>query len=375
MDSPASQSIYKAAELQPQTRIMEQAIKELVHNFHWVALLLTIGASLFAIGKGADVLVDQAVLLAKNWGMPTLLIGATIVSLGTTTPEAAVSVLAAIQGKPDLALGNAVGSVICDTGLILGIAAILRPLPLNREVVNRQGWIQVGAGFLLVIAAIPFSNLSGMFVEGPGGGGNIPQFVGFIFLGLLALYMWMSVVWARKSGGASIEAEIGGALESPVNVPVTLLKLLGAIAIVICASWILIPSVEVAALRVGIPKGVIAATLVALGTSLPELVTAVTATLKGHGELAIGNIIGADILNVLFVAGASAAVTATGLAAPAAFFKFQFPAMLLVLIIFRIGIALCKGSLGRGFGAMLLAVYAVYIGLTVVYFGGGGHGH
>lgn len=354
---------------------MEQAIKELVHNFHWVALLLTIGASLFAIGKGADVLVDQAVLLAKNWGMPTLLIGATIVSLGTTTPEAAVSVLAAIQGKPDLALGNAVGSVICDTGLILGIAAILRPLPLNREVVNRQGWIQVGAGFLLVIAAIPFSNLSGMFVEGPGGGGNIPQFVGFIFLGLLALYMWMSVVWARKSGGASIEAEIGGALESPVNVPVTLLKLLGAIAIVICASWILIPSVEVAALRVGVPKGVIAATLVALGTSLPELVTAVTATLKGHGELAIGNIIGADILNVLFVAGASAAVTATGLAAPAAFFKFQFPAMLLVLIIFRIGIALCKGSLGRGFGAMLLAVYAVYIGLTVVYFGGGGHGH
>ena len=92
-------------------------------------------------------------------------------------------------------------------------------------------------------------------------------------------------------------------------------------------------------------------------------------------ELAIGNIIGADILNVLFVAGASAAVTTAGLNAPAEFFKFQFPAMLLVLVIFRIGIAFCKNDLGRGFGAMLLAVYAVYIGLTIMFFGGGGHGH
>jgi cation:H+ antiporter len=354
---------------------MEEAIKQLVQNFHWVALLLMIAVSLLAVGKGADILVDQAVLLAKNWGMPTLLIGATIVSLGTTTPEAAVSVLAAIQGKPDLALGNAVGSVICDTGLILGIAALLRPLPLNREIVNRQGWIQVGAGFLLVLVAVPYSNLGNMFLEGEGGGGRIPQFVGFILLGLLVAYMWMSVKWAKQAGGSAIEAEVGGALTAPVNVPVTVLKLLGAIAVVIVASWILIPSVEEAALRVGVPKGVIAATLVALGTSLPELVTCVTATLKGHGELAIGNIIGADILNVLFVAGASTAVTSAGLAAPAAFFKFQFPAMLLVLVIFRVGIFFCKGTLGRGFGALLLAVYAVYIGLTAVYFGGGGHGH
>ena len=263
------------------------------------------------------------------------------------------------------------GSVICDTGLILGLAALLRPLPLNRKVVNRQGWIQVGSGFLLVLATVPFSNVTAMFSTG----GNMPQAVGFVFLGFLALYMWMNVVWARQSGGAALEAEVSAALGSDISVPLVLAKLLGGIAIVIAASWILIPSVEEAALRVGVPKGVIAATLVALGTSLPELVTAVTATLKGHGELAIGNIIGADILNVLFVAGASAAVTTAGLNAPAEFFKFQFPAMLLVLVIFRVGIAFCKDNLGRGFGAMLLAVYAIYIGLTVAVFGIGGHGH
>ena len=215
-----------------------------------------------------------------------------------------------------------------------------------------------------MLLAIPFSNIGAIFTTG----GNVPQMVGFLFLGLLAIYMWMSVVWARRASGIAMETEVADALGSTINVPATLLKLIGGIAVVIAASWILIPAVEEAALRAGVPKGVIAATLVALGTSLPELVTAVTATLKGHGELAIGNIIGADILNVLFVAGAAAAVTTTGLDAPAAFFKFQFPAMLLVLIIFRVGIAYCKGTLGRGFGTMLLAVYAVYIGLTIAFF-------
>ena len=347
---------------------MEESIKHFVHGLHWLPLLLMIIAALFSVGKGADILVDEAVVLAKRWGMPTLLIGATIVSLGTTAPEAAVSVLAAIQGKPDLALGNAVGSVICDTGLILGLAAVIRPLPLNRTVVNRQGWIQVSAGFLLVFACVPFSNLGSAFSSG----GTMPQLMGFGFLGLLAIYMWMNVVWARKSNADVPEIEEA---EDSANIGIVVAKLLFGIAVVIVSSWILIPSVEEAALRVGVPKGIIAATLVALGTSLPELVTAVTATLKGHGELAVGNIIGADILNVFFVAGASAAVTTAGLNAPGDFFKFQFPAMLLVLVIFRVGIMFSGKDLGRTFGVLLLTVYAIYIGLTIAIFGVGGAAH
>lgn len=280
--------------------------------------------------------------------MPKVLIGATIVSLGTTTPEAAVSVLAAIQGVAELALGNAVGSIICDTGLILGLAALISPLPLDRAIVNRQGWIQLGAGVLLVVACLPLGSWSTLFSSG----GRLSQGMGVVFLVLLVIYLWLSVAWAR-SGTAEEESEAG----DDANTLIVVLKLLGGVAVVVGASTILIPAVREAALHLHIPPGVIAATLVAFGTSLPELVTAVTAARRGHGELAIGNVIGADILNALFVAGASAAVTPAGLPASPFFFQFLFPAMLMILVVFRVGIFVSGPSLKRPFGIVLLAVY------------------
>ncbi len=328
---------------------MEAWLEHLVAQLHWAPLFLLIAVMLYLLGKGADVLIDEAVTLSNRWGVPKVLIGATIVSLGTTTPEAAVSVLAAVQGVAELALGNAVGSIICDTGLILGLAALIAPLPLDRAIVNRQGWIQLGAGILLVVACVPFGSISTLFV----GGGRLPQGMGILFLVLLALYLWLSVVWAR-SGLVADEEAVG---DEDANTWAVLLKLIGGVVVVVVASTILIPAVREAALRLHIPPGVIAATLVAFGTSLPELVTAVTAARRGHGELAIGNVIGADILNALFVAGASAAVTPGGLPASPFFFKFLFPAMLIILVVFRVGIFVSGPSLKRPFGIVLLAVY------------------
>ena len=135
------------------------------------------------------------------------------------------------------------------------------------------------------------------------------------------------------------------------------LKVIAAIVLIVASSWVLIPAVEEAAIRLHIPKGVIAATLVAFGTSLPELVTAITAALKGHGDLAVGNVIGADILNVLFVAGVAAAVTPAGLAAPPDFFRVLFPSMLGVLIVFRVGVMFSGDRLQRPFGAILFVTY------------------
>ena len=136
-----------------------------------------------------------------------------------------------------------------------------------------------------------------------------------------------------------------------------LVKLIGGVVLVVIASRLLIPAVQEIATRLEVPESIIAATLVAFGTSLPELVTAVTAARKGHGELAVGNVIGADILNVLFVTGAAASVTPGGLSAPSHFFRVLFPAMLGVLIVFRIGVVLSKDKLKRPFGVILLAVY------------------
>jgi cation:H+ antiporter len=341
---------------------MELGLEHMVAQLHWAPLFLLIAVMLYLLGKGADILIDEAVTLSRRWGVPKVLIGATIVSLGTTTPEAAVSVLAAIQGSAELALGNAVGSIICDTGLILGLAALISPLPLDQAIVNRQGWIQLGAGVLLVAACLPLGSFSTLF----SGGGRLPQWVGVIFLMLLAVYLWLSVVWARISGSMDENADI----DDDASALIVLLKIVGSIIIVVGASTFLIPAVREAALRLHIPPGVIAATLVAFGTSLPELVTAVTAARRGHGELAIGNVIGADILNALFVAGASAAVTSGGLPASPFFFRFLFPAMLIILVVFRVGMFASGTSLKRPFGIMLLALY---IAVTVLSYTEEGH--
>lgn len=333
--------------------LIEHFIKGLPTPFLFVILVITI----YTLSRGADILVDEAVLLSERWGVPKVLIGATIVSLGTTLPEAAVSVLAALQGKPGLALGNAVGSVICDTGLILGTATLISPLPLTREIVNRQGWIQLSAGFLLVISCLPFSSLGTIFHKG----GNLPQMMGIIFVGLLIVYIWTSIRWARNGNDAP--PLVG---KETANIFSVFLKMIFAFVLVIGSSWILIPDVLEIALRFSVPEGIIAATLVAFGTSLPEFVTAVTAAIKGHGELAVGNVIGADILNVLFVAGVSAAVTPGGLDASINFFRILFPAMLFILIVFRAGIIFSGNTLKRPFGIILLGTYLAITVLSYI---------
>ena len=131
---------------------MEDTLHQFFADQSAWALAAEIVVILAVLGKAADWLVGEAVVLSERSGMPKVIIGATVVSLGTA-PEAAVSVLAALHGNPDLALGNAVGSIICDTGLILGVACLISPLTLPKDIVNRQGWLQFGAGFLLAAVA------------------------------------------------------------------------------------------------------------------------------------------------------------------------------------------------------------------------------
>ncbi|MEE3370450.1 MAG: calcium/sodium antiporter [Planctomycetota bacterium] len=317
-----------------------------------LVLLVVLAASIAVLGKSADWLVDLAVGLSLRLGLPRVIVGATIVSLGTTAPEAAVSVLAAINGSPELAMGNAVGSIICDTGLILGLACLLKPLPFRRSVVNRQGWVQFGCGVLLVALSIPWDDPLSMFREG----GTLSRSAGFVLVALLLIYMAWSVRLARGET-ATADEEIESD-ERPVIL--VLIALIAAVALVVVSSMFLIGSATLLAERFGVPKSVIAATMVAFGTSLPELCIAMAAVRKNQGELAVGNIVGADILNVLFVAGLSAAVTPDGLQADYHFFQMQFPAMLFILFVFRCGIWQASDDrLKRPFGVVLLSTYLV----------------
>ena len=330
---------------------MEQWIEHLLVGLPSLGLLLIIAVMLGTLGKGADWLVHEAVILSSRWGLSKAVIGATIVSIGTTTPEAAVSVLSAQQGEPGLALGNAVGSIICDTGLILGLAALIAPLPFDRALASRLSNVQVGAGILMVAVCLPWSSPASAFSDG----GILPQLAGVVFVILLALYIWQSIRWASSTPSEAENSEATNSGEAGTFG--TLLKLIGAIAIIVISAQILIPAVSIMAERIGVPKHIISATLVAFGTSLPELVTAIAAVRRNHGELVVGNIIGADILNVLFVAGVSASVTPGGLQADGQFFQFLFPAMLFVLIVFRFGIHLSVGFLKRPLGVVLVSAW------------------
>ncbi|MCG9873953.1 MAG: calcium/sodium antiporter [Leptospiraceae bacterium] len=335
---------------------MEELIVSLIHPLPTLGLLGIILGSILILGKGADMLVEEAVVLSIHWGIPKMIIGATIISLGTTLPEVTVSVFAAISGNPEIALGNAVGSIICDTGLILGIAILISPPDIDRNLVNRQGLIQFAAGILLVLACIPYNNITSLFTTG----GNLSQFTGYIFLILLGVYLFFSVKLSRAPGNKSqLDDEIEEVLEEEKGSSLVwvFLKLILGVFLVIASSKILIPAVQETALRMDIPESIIGATLVAFGTSLPELVTSVTAARKGHSELALGNIIGADILNVLFVSGAAAAVTPAGLSAPGSFFLFFFPAMIFVLFVFRIAVMFSDKQIGRPYGVVLLLAY------------------
>lgn len=332
---------------------MDAILFNYLNSMSTILLLVITLTMLYTLGKGADILVDEAVSLSVHWGIPKMIIGATIVSLGTTLPEVTVSVFAALKGNPDLALGNAIGSIIADTGLIIGLAAIIGELPIDKFTTTRQGKIQILAGILLSVVCMPFITFSDLKV------GIIPQWIGWVFLLLLVLYLYKSFIWAKIS--KSIDDDIKEE-KRPIIIQIVMMFL--GIFLVIASSKVLIPSVEITAARIGIPQSIIAATIVAFGTSLPELTTAITAVRKGHGELAIGNIIGADVLNVLFVVGSAASVTKGGLIVPSDFYKLQLPAMLIILLAFRYFCSNKGNVINKKEGIFLTGIYILYLLLS-----------
>jgi cation:H+ antiporter len=331
----------------------EAVLQQFVADLSTLSLLLIIVVCIALLSKGADWMVDGVVDLAERTGLPKIVIGATVVSLGTTLPEAFVSVMAAFMGNPGLALGNGVGSIIADTGLIFGLTCILAAVPVNRFILNRTGWVQVGSATLLVIIAVVALYTS----EGEP---MLQRWVGFLFLALLMGYLYITYVWARQGSSMTMEGEEEIAVHELMSVGKCWLMVIGGLVMIVVGARVLVPAASQIAIRFGVPDDVIAATMVAFGTSLPELMTAIAAVRKGHPEITVGNIVGADVLNVLFVIGAAAATVP--LAIPMNFFYFHFPAMLIILFSLRVFISMNKaGVFYRWQGAWLLGVYLVYV--------------
>ena len=343
----------------------EALLQELISGLPSLVLLGLIVVCIVVLSKGADWMIEGVVALAERTGIPRIVIGATIVSLGTTMPEAFVSVMAAWMGNPGLALGNGVGSIIADTGLIFGLTCILAAVPVNRYILNRTGWVQVGAATLLVVISV-------ILLLTTEGEPLIGRTIGIIFLFLLAGYLYITYVWA-KTGDEISQTDESVHKAKYRKTWVCWMMIVGGLGLVVLSARFLVPSAAEIASRMGVPEDVIAATMVAFGTSLPELMTAIVAVRKGHPEITVGNIVGADVLNCLFVIGAAA--TARPLAVPPNFFFFHFPAMLIILWSFRLFISMNKeGVFRRWQGVWLLSVYAVYVILQYSLNLGGAHG-
>lgn len=333
---------------------MDAFIHSFITPLPLAALFAIIVVSLLTLSKGADLLIDEAVAISAKLRIPKAIIGATIVSLGTTLPEVSVSVLAAINGNPDLALGNAVGSIIADTGLIMGLAAMISPIAIDYKSIKFQSWIQLISAAMIVIFSIPFFS--------KGSTGVITQPMGIFFVICLVAYLYWSFKNSKNAQDNLIDEHVH--VHEQENVVKQFLLLVAGMTIVIMSSKFLIPAVELTALKIGIPQSIIAATLVAFGTSLPELTTSIKSVLRGHGDLAVGNIIGADILNVLFVVGLSAAVTPIGLAVPQNFYSLHYPAMMIILIAFRYFTINKKHRISRLEGGFLFGMYMIYLALN-----------
>jgi cation:H+ antiporter len=331
---------------------MEELLLRIIPGLPTLVLLLVIAVCIALLSKGADWAIDGVVALARRTGLPRIVIGATIVSLGTTLPEAFVSVMAAWTGNPGLALGNGVGSIIADTGLILGFACVMTRVPMNKFILNRTGWVQVGSATLLVVIAVAAL----LIMPEP----VIKREIGFLFLVLLVVYMYATYRWAKSGGEQALDGEAEDESDE-MGIPKSLVMISGGLFLVILGAWVLVPCASEVAVRFGVPQDIIAATLVAFGTSLPELMTAFAAIRKGHPEIMVGNVVGADVLNCLFVIGAAA--SARPLAIPPNFFLFHFPVMLLILYSFRVFIAMQgkKGYFERWQGGWLLGIYILYV--------------
>lgn len=296
-------------------------------------------AGLVLICLGGDRLVDAAVAIAKKLGIPQIVVGATIVSLGTTLPEILVSTTAAFDGSAAIAAGNAFGSIICNTALIAGLTQTIRPS--KKIEASSVKWR--GAFFFTVLIAM---NLYGYAA------GEFSRPVGIILLLLFCLYAYLNI---RRSGAEGESAEE----EKPedVSVPKQLLILVICAALLYVGANLLVDNGIFIAQTVGIPERVIAVTFIALGTSLPELVTSVVSLIKGFGNVGLGNVIGANILNLLLVIGIPTAVA--GIPLETSTIAVDMPLAFLVMAVLLVPI-LIRGKSSRLQGIALLCIYATY---------------
>ena len=313
-----------------------------------IPVLLFIVGLLFLI-KGGDWFVDGASALARRFHLPELLIGATVVSIGTTLPEVMVSTMSALSGHGEIAYGNAIGSVICNAALIAAITIAVRPGKVDPKTLKMPVLFFFAAAAIYCVAAYGF--------------GKFTRPMGFSMLAMFVAYIVANIHQMKNAPAEEHEEE-----EETMTLPrMLMLLVLGALLIALGAN-LLVDNGTLIAQALGVPESVIALTFVALGTSLPELVTAITSLIKGHSDLSLGNVVGANVFNLVLVSGVSVTLAPFTVPQSATIFGMnsslvlELPVMIAVMVLLTAP-ALLKGKLSRAQGVALLLIYAVFCGI------------
>ena len=314
-------------------------------------IILFIVGLIFLI-KGGDWFVDGATGIAHRFHVPELLIGATVVSIGTTLPEVMVSATSAVSGHGEIAYGNAIGSIICNVCLIAALTIAIRPSATDKKTLK----LPVIFFFLAAIFYSATAYISGHF----------SRFTGLVLLVMFGAYIGISVYQIKNHPGeaaVSEDAEVSDEGNSSLLKDIILL-VIGAALIAVGAN-LLVDNGTIIARELGVPESVIALTFVALGTSLPELVTAITSLTKGHGALSLGNVIGANLFNLVLVTGVSATLSpfdipvSKTIAGLNSSLVVDIPLMLFVMAFLTFP-AIKREKLSRAQGIVLLVVYAAF---------------
>ena len=322
-------------------------------SLFWTIVLFLAGLGLICVA--GDKFVDAAVAIAKRLKIPEIVVGATIVSLGTTLPEILVSTTAAVgrAQSPEISVGNALGSIICNTALIAGIGQLIRPTKeVKRNSVSWRMLFFVGTAVLLFVSVLLTPPI------GEGYVGRIGRVIGIVLILGFCVYAFLSIKFKDSDGEAEYD-------ETEKIMPMwgALLMLVVSAAALFVGANLLVENGQLLAKAIGVPDRVIAVTMIALGTSLPELVTTVTSSIKGRGDVGLGNIIGANLFNMLLVIGLPATITGN-VAFTAKSLYLDLPLALLAMSALILPMLLRKkGSRVQG-GLLLLG----YIGYCVYSF-------
>lgn len=343
-------------------------------------VLLIVGIAL--IVKGGDFFVDAASWIAEVSGIPPLLVGATIVSVATTLPELIVSIIATVSGSVEIAVGNAVGSVVANLGLIMAISLICMPGKINRKEYWFKSAVLVVAVLNLFLACFGGAvNESGLHTLSVGLGLVVFElFIVFVAENVITALRAIKHPITAESTGATVEMSAGGAPASekagseeetaPVakdkkTVIINILKFLGGAAGIVGGAELLVRYGQQLALLAGVPEGIIAVTLVAIGTSLPELVTTISAIIKKKASISVGNIIGANILDITMILPICAMVSGGALVVPREALLLDLPFCLGLSLIAVVPMLITK-KFHRWQGIALIAVYAAYLTLRII---------